>query len=144
MTRDQAERKIEAKKQFVNLLAEEMQDTINKHDFNDKYWIRNNSRTRLKALMRMLRKETLALEVISTCLTFSSSTGLTSCLTSSNFSCLGSCFTSSLISSAFSTSGTISSASESINNSSSSSSKSGMFLFSKSMVSKAFFLLMRR
>ena len=39
-----------------------MQDTINKHDFNDKYWIRNNSRTRLKALMRMLRKETLALE----------------------------------------------------------------------------------
>ena len=62
MTRDQAERKIEAKKQFVNLLAEEMQDTINKHDFNDKYWIRNNSRTRLKALMRMLRKETLALE----------------------------------------------------------------------------------
>ena len=62
MTREEAERKIEVKKQFVNLLAGEMQDTINKYDFNGEYWRRNNSRTRLKALMRMLRKETLALE----------------------------------------------------------------------------------
>lgn len=64
MTREEAERKIEVKKQFVNLLAGEMQDTINKYDFNGEYWRRNNSRTRLKALMRMLRKETLALEKI--------------------------------------------------------------------------------
>ena len=62
MTREEAERKIEVKKQFVNLLAGEKQDTINKYDFNGEYWRRNNSRTRLKALMRMLRKETLALE----------------------------------------------------------------------------------
>lgn len=64
MTRDTAVRKIESKKQFVSMLAEEMQETIKKYDFNnrDEYFPRGSNRTRLKAIMRMLRKETLALE----------------------------------------------------------------------------------
>lgn len=62
MTREQAERKIEAKKQFINILSEEMQEAIEKYDFNEEYWIQQKSRARLKATMKMIRRETIALE----------------------------------------------------------------------------------
>lgn len=62
MTREQAERKIETKKQFINILSEEMQEAIEKYDFNEEYWIQQKSRARLKATMKMIRRETIALE----------------------------------------------------------------------------------
>ena len=62
MTREQAERKIEAKKQFINILSEEMQEAIEKYKFDEEYWQLQNSRARLKATMKMIRRETIALE----------------------------------------------------------------------------------
>lgn len=62
MTREQAERKIEAKKQFINILSEEMQEAIEKYKFDEEYWQLQNSRARLKAIMKMIRRETIALE----------------------------------------------------------------------------------
>ena len=62
MTREQAERKIEAKKQFINILSEEMQEAIEKYNFDEEYWQLQNSRARLKAIMKMIRRETIALE----------------------------------------------------------------------------------
>ena len=62
MTREQAERKIEAKKQFINILSEEMQEAIEKYKLDEEYWQLQNSRARLKAIMKMIRRETIALE----------------------------------------------------------------------------------
>lgn len=62
MTREQAKRKIEAKKQFISILSEEMQEAIEKYNFDEEYWIQQKSRARLKATMRMIRRETIALE----------------------------------------------------------------------------------
>lgn len=62
MTREQAERKIEAKKQFISILSEEMQEAIEKYNFDEEYWQLQNSRARLKAIMKMIRRETIALE----------------------------------------------------------------------------------
>ena len=62
MTREQAKRKIEAKKQFISILSEEMQEAIEKYNFDEKYWIQQKSRARLKATMKMIRRETIALE----------------------------------------------------------------------------------
>ena len=62
MTREQAERKIEAKKQFISILSEEMQEAIEKYNFDEEYWQLQNSRARLKASMKMIRRETIALE----------------------------------------------------------------------------------
>ena len=62
MTREHAERKIEAKKQFINILSEEMQEAIEKYKFDEEYWQLQNSRARLKAIMKMIRRETIALE----------------------------------------------------------------------------------
>lgn len=62
MTREQAERKIEAKKQFISILSEEMQEAIEKYKFDEEYWQLQNSRARLKAIMKMIRRETIALE----------------------------------------------------------------------------------
>ena len=64
MTREQAERKIEAKKQFINILSEEMQEAIEKYKFDEEYWQLQNSRARLKAIMKMIRRETIALEML--------------------------------------------------------------------------------
>ena len=44
MTREQAERKIEAKKQFINILSEEMQEAIEKYKFDEEYWQLQNIR----------------------------------------------------------------------------------------------------
>lgn len=62
MTREQAARKIEAKKQFISILSEEMQEAIEKYNFDEEYWIQQKSRARLKATMKMIRRETIALE----------------------------------------------------------------------------------
>ena len=62
MTREQAERKIEAKKQFISILSEEMQEAIETYNFDEEYWIQQKSRARLKATMKMIRRETIALE----------------------------------------------------------------------------------
>lgn len=62
MTREQAARKIEAKKQFISILSEEMQEAIEKYKFDEEYWQLQNSRARLKAIMKMIRRETIALE----------------------------------------------------------------------------------
>lgn len=62
MTREQAERKIEAKKQFISILSEEMQEAIGKYKFDEEYWQHQKSRARLKATMKMIRRETIALE----------------------------------------------------------------------------------
>ncbi len=62
MTREQAERKIEAKKQFISILSEEMQEAIEKYKLDKEYWQHQKSRARLKATMKMLRRETIALE----------------------------------------------------------------------------------
>ena len=62
MTREQAERKIEAKKQFIRILSEEMQEAIEKYKFDEEYWQHQKSRARLKATMKMIRRETIALE----------------------------------------------------------------------------------
>lgn len=37
MTREQAKRKIEAKKQFISILSEEMQEAIEKYNFDEEY-----------------------------------------------------------------------------------------------------------
>ena len=62
MTREQAERKIEAKKQFISILSVDMQEAIEKYKFDEEYWQHQKSRARLKATMKMLRRETIALE----------------------------------------------------------------------------------
>lgn len=62
MTREQAERKIEAKKRFVSVLSEELQDAIRGYDFNDNCLEATPKRTRLKALIKMIRRESLYLE----------------------------------------------------------------------------------
>lgn len=62
MTREQAERKIEAKKQFISILSEEMKETFKEYNFDKEYLIQRNSRTRLKVIMRMIRRETQELE----------------------------------------------------------------------------------
>ena len=62
MTREQAERKIEAKKQFISILSEEMQEAIEKYKLDEEYWQHQKSRARLKGTMKMLRRETIALE----------------------------------------------------------------------------------
>lgn len=62
MTREQAKRKIEAKKQFISILSEEMQEAIEKYNFDEEYWAQQKSRARLKATMKMIRRETIALE----------------------------------------------------------------------------------
>lgn len=62
MTREQAKRKIEAKKQFISILSEEMQEAIEKYNFDEEYWIQQKNRARLKATMKMIRRETIALE----------------------------------------------------------------------------------
>ena len=62
MTREQAERKIEAKKQFISILSEEMQEAIEKYKFDEEYRQHQKSRARLKATMKMIRRETIALE----------------------------------------------------------------------------------
>ena len=62
MTREQAERKIESKKQFISILSEEMKETFKEYRFDKEYLIQRNSRTRLKVIMRMIRRETQELE----------------------------------------------------------------------------------
>ena len=62
MTREQAERKIESKKQFISILSEEMKETFKEYSFDKEYLIQRNSRTRLKVIMRMIRRETQELE----------------------------------------------------------------------------------
>ena len=62
MTREQAERKIESKKQFISILSEEMQEAIKEYNFEQEYWLQQKSRARLKAIMKMIRRETTELE----------------------------------------------------------------------------------
>lgn len=39
-----------------------MQEAIEKYNFDEEYWMQQKSRARLKATMKMIRRETIALE----------------------------------------------------------------------------------